>query len=159
MGHKRIINVIYVDDNNTSFKHNSIKINDELGKFSIRVDFTYERDFDTAIRTVKSRNEGKGFHAIVVDRILNEEISEYMYLSPLLLLNARKMESACKLFFISGQPTEGGPTSGILGRIFDYWSAVIPQDVVQCQKGAEFIEKFVSIMKQPQMSTISRPSR
>lgn len=159
MAQNMTINVVYADDNEESFKNHKIMIENEMSKLSIKINFSLAVNFEKAIEIIKSGNGNKGFHAVVVDKILHEEISEYMHMSPLILLHARKVESACQLFFISGHPTEGSPVAGHLAKIFEYWSAFIPHNTVQCQKGAEFVQKFVSIMKQPQMSTISRPSR
>lgn len=151
---RNTINVVYVDDDNKSFKYHENKIKSDLLSRQIGVNFSYYSNFPEAFDGVVLGSKN-GIHALVVDLILYEGDSNYKYMTPLLLCQAHKIEMNCKLFLISGQPMDREETLEQSEIIYKYWGNILPQNTQKLQKGSPFISKFVEIMSGPQMSTIN----
>lgn len=139
--------VLYIDDFPPA--RNNLKLmleNKSKNNSKIEIIFHSAESFPKGMEMIDNWNEGKGYHAVIVDKILYENICEYTLLSPILLMHAYKKENHCNLFLVSGQPADVGPMDSLSRQIYTTTETLMPRSVIKMQKGPEFEDKLFEVL-------------
>jgi hypothetical protein len=127
--------ILCIDDDDAYIKNLSLSLYNKFNGLHIDVSIDSASNFLDGMNKIEKWNNGNGYSAIIVDKILDEIETRHSLLSPVLLCRAEQKDSRCHLFFISGQPIGRGAVADIIDEIDNTTALILPKKVRHMQKG------------------------